>query len=304
MSIIMHSYNDSLAEVIVDIWNNSMKDEYGFYPISTEQLQNHYNSSSRFNPETILIAYYGDIPQGFVHYDLVDEPGYERAGVISALAVIPEHRRQGVGDKLLSKAIYELEKHRVRFIDAAGAWPYSSFYATLIDGSERAGVNDKNIGAKWLFDNYYFYPERKSYTLIKNLKNEKLFNILPQHVYIGSRVGYTTWLDHAFRDWKLFDHELLDNDGRVLSRCIYARMEGSSNYLSKERYSLFGVNTPTEFQGMGYATANLKLLCNKLISEGIDELELHVYQDNAPAVKLYRGIGFKEIGETTIMRRY
>ena len=201
MSIIMHIYNDSLAEVIVDIWNRSMKNEYGFYPISVEQLQNHYSSSSRFNPENILIGYYGHTPQGFVHYDLVDEPGYERAGVISALAVIPEHRHQGVGDKLLSKAITELEKHRVRFIDAAGAWPYSSFYATLIDGSERAGINDKNIGAKWLFDNYYFYPGRKSYTMVKNLKNEKLFSILPQHVYIGNRAGYTTWLDHAFRDW-------------------------------------------------------------------------------------------------------
>ena len=304
MSLNFRSYQDSLAPEIVEIWNQSLQEEYGFFPITVEQLQKHYSSSRHFNSEHIIIAFYNTTPLGFIHYDLVDEPGYERAGVICALAVIPEHRLQGIGDKLLSKAIDKLELHRIRFIDAAGAWPYSSFYATLIDGSERAGINENNHGAKWLLNNYYFYPGRKSYTMIKELKGEPFFSILPQNVYIGSRENCSTWLDHAFRGWDLYDHELLDKDGVILSRCIYARMDGSSRYQQKERYSLFGVYTPPEHQGMGYATANLKLLCNKFIGEGVDEIELHVYQDNSPAVKLYRRIGFKEIGETVIMRRY
>ncbi len=304
MSLTFQTYTDNHVPILIDIWNKSMKDEYGFFPLTPERLRQHYYSSTRFDPNRLLIAYYGEIPQGFIHYDLVDEPGYERAGVISALAVIPEHRLQGVGSKLLEKAIGYLEHHQVKFIDAAGAWPYSSFYATLIDGSERAGINQENKAAQWLLSNFYFYPGRRSYTMLKELHNSAHFSILPQHVYSGSRRGYHTWLDHAFRDWELFDHELLNPDGVVLSRCIYARMDGQSNYSGKERYAIFGVHTPEPFQGMGYATANLKLLCNKLISEGIDELELHVYQDNAPAVKLYQRIGFTDVGETTKMQRY
>ncbi len=304
MSITFKAYNDSLIPAITDIWNKSMTEEYGFFPITPEQLKNHYNSSQRFAPERVLLAMYGDTPQGFIHYDLVNEPGYDRAGVICALCVLPEYRLQGVGDKLLSRAIQNLELQNIKFIDAAGAWPYSSFYATIIDGSERAGINENNHGAKWLLSNYYFYPGRRSYTMKKDLTMNKPFNILPQYIYTGSRKGCSTWLDHAFREWELFDHELLDKNGRILSRCIYSRMDGISDYQGRECYSLFGVYTPPEFQGMGYATANLKLLCNTLTEEGVEEIELHVYQDNTPALKLYRRIGFKEIGETVIMRRY
>ena len=121
MSLNFRSYQDSLAPEIVEIWNQSLQEEYGFFPITVEQLQKHYSSSRHFNSEHIIIAFYNTTPLGFIHYDLVDEPGYERAGVICALAVIPEHRLQGIGDKLLSKAIDKLELHRIRFIDAAGA---------------------------------------------------------------------------------------------------------------------------------------------------------------------------------------
>ena len=304
MAITFHAYQDIFAPAIVEVWNDAMKEEYGFFPLTVDRLRRHYYSSKRFNAENLLIAKDGANTTGFIHYDLVDVPGYDRAGVICALAVRHEFRHRGIGDKLLSKAIDHFHNLRVRFIDAAGAWPYSSFYATLIDGSERAGINNNNKAASWLLNNYYFYPERASYTMVKSLTGCPLYNILPQNVYIQSRHGKTTWLDHAFRDLELYDHELIDHDGKILSRCIFSRMDGISDYSSRERYSIFGVSTPTEYQGLGYATVNLKLLSNKLISEGIDELELHVYQDNLPAVKLYNRLGFKEIGETVIMRRY
>jgi ribosomal protein S18 acetylase RimI-like enzyme len=45
------------------------------------------------------------------------------------------------------------------------------------------------------------------------------------------------------------------------------------------------------------------LLKNHLKNIGADILELHVFSDNEPAVRLYRSSGFREVKKTITMKK-
>ncbi len=304
MSLILKIYQQSLLPAVVGLWNESVTEWPGFYPQTEETFTNLIINNRRFRPEYLLIAEVYGTKIGWIHLDIVDVPPYERAGVINAMLIHPDYRYQGYGTKILQEAIHVLERKGVHLIDAMGAWPYSSFYATMIDGSERAGVPNDQRAMIWLLDKCGFMSGRKSTRMRCKLAT---FNDEPQEgeqVYYQTRLGKNTWLDYAFRGWELFDHVLISDSGKVLSRAVHARMTGQSAYENNELHSVFGVNTPESQRGKGYATRNLQLMLSRIKRQyNGQEAELHVYTDNFPAVKLYSKLGFIPKGKCTAMQR-
>lgn len=59
---------------------------------------------------------------------------------------------------------------------------------------------------------------------------------------------------------------------------------------------LQGIWTPPEYRGRGLATSALGAICDRLLDD-IPELSLYVNDFNAPAIALYRRIGFETAGE-------
>lgn len=304
MSLILKMYQDNLLPTIVNLWNESASQWPGFYPTDEKVFTSLITGNRRFRPEFFLVAEVYNTKIGWIHFDIVDEPPYERAGVINALLVHPDHRYHGYGSKMLAEAVFLLERKGVHLIDAMGAWPYSSFYATMIDGSERAGIPNDQQAMTWLLDKSGFISQRKSARMRCRLES---FNFEPgegEQVYYQTRLGKNTWLDYAFRGWELFDHVLISDSGKVLSRAVHARMTGQSEHEQKELHAVFGVNTPENQRGKGYATRNLQLMLSRLRrDQNAQEAELHVYIDNFPAIKLYNKLGFISQGNCTAMQR-
>lgn len=304
MSLIFKMYQDSFLPEIVRLWNESANEWPGFYPQTTETFSHLIVNNRRFRPEFFLVAELYGKPIGFIHFDIVDVQPYPLSGVINALMIHPEYRYHGYGTKMLKEVIFLLERKGVMAIDAMGAWPYSSFYATMIDGSERAGVPNDQRAMIWLLDKMGFISQRKSSRMRCRLDD---FNDEPEdgeQVYYQTRMGKDTWLDYAFRGWELFDHVLLSDSGKVLSRAVHARMNGQSEYEKKELHAVFGVNTPQSLRGNGYATRNLRLMLSRMHTKcNAKEAELHVYIDNFPAIALYNKLGFISLNKCTAMQK-
>jgi len=121
-------------------------------------------------------------------------------------------------------------------------------------------------------------------------------------VYCQTRDGKQTWLDRCFRHWQAFDHVLLNAQGQTLTNAIFARMDGFCETAGREIYAVYGVNTPERFQRLGYAERNFAQMRRRLASLGGQEMEIHVYADNRPAVGLYEKCGFYTVGRNVIMR--
>jgi ribosomal protein S18 acetylase RimI-like enzyme len=293
-----------LPAILADLWNRSYVGAHGFFPLNGNVFEQAIWGNPRFREENLLLLEVSGVPAGFVHCDYLTGFNFPATGVVEALAVAPEFRRKGLGRTLLEAAVARLKRQGARVLDFGGSWPYTPFYSTLIDGSERSGIFANNLAALALCEKFGFRPEEKSFVMRLNPALVTKFT-LPPGCYISrkERINRDSWLDFAFRRWRLFDHTLLNDRGEVLSRAIYTRMDGVSNLHGKELRAVFSVNTPERFRRQGWALLNLGIMINIMITEGVDELELHVYTDNTPAVNLYKSLGFQEIAQTTAMRQ-
>ena len=83
-----------------------------------------------------------------------------------------------------------------------------------------------------------------------------------------------------------------DNEGRLLS-CGYASRRIPRHYLDHEVYAYVGfMFTLPEFRGMGLNGRIIQKLREWSREQGLREVRLTVYTDNAPALKAYEKAGF------------
>ncbi len=292
---------------VARLWNGNAAGRHAFFPWTAERL------SELLVPDghpagTFFTAHAegeGGECVGFAHASQVREDGYPCAGVVEILLVDARHRRRGVGTELMRLALEKIAScvPAPPFADALGAWPCGYGFTTLADGSERSGVFLKEAEAYRLFRKFGFEPVRKSIVMRRSLHGAAARGA-PRGAgfHIGKR-SERTWLDRVFRGRELWDHELVRPDRRVLSRAIFGFMESESHHEGQAIFSLFGVNTAFDLQGRGYAGVNISNLMEYVRGLGGDVMELHVYADNTPAVRLYDGLGFSPVGETMMMHR-
>jgi len=92
--------------------------------------------------------------------------------------------------------------------------------------------------------------------------------------------------------------------GQVLSRAIISLMPDLSQREGRSLYAVFGVNTPEQLRGHGWASIHFRALRVAIRKRGGHMMELHVHEDNDPALRLYRRSGFVPIDRTATLRWY
>lgn len=298
-------HSPAALDEVARLWNANAAGRHAFFPWTGEMLARQLVERGEFIG-TLLAARNGDGGLlGFAHVSQVRENGSPWAGVVENIMVDACHRRQGMGDALLSAALGVIATFRPRpdFVDALGAWPFGYAFNTLADGSERSGVFLSDPALYRLFRRAGFHPARKSLVM-----RAELATIAGRPIprgggfYIGRRTE-NTWLDRVFRGRELWDHDMTLSDGRLLSRSIFGYMKNESRQEGRAIFSLFGVNTPRDVQGKGYAGVNLSHMMMHVRDLGGEAMELHVYADNEPALRLYGGLGFKPVAETMMMHK-
>ncbi|MDR0363207.1 MAG: GNAT family N-acetyltransferase [Planctomycetota bacterium] len=297
---------DSAAlEEVADLWNRNAQDRHAFYPWTGALLGRVIGQG--YLPDCGGRAFEArddDVLVGFIHITTMREFGYPPAGSVEALIVDAQYRRRGIGSELTREALGWLESlyPDIVHVDAMGAWPCGHMYTVLADGSERSGVFSSESALYRLFERFDFEPVRKS--LIMRVPTTRAQSrLLFGGQTLIERRNTCTWLDQVFRARELYDHNLYDRIGYLLSRAIFGYMPGESMREGKKIYSLFGVNTPEGRRNKGYASANLSLLLKHIGQIGGDLVELHVYADNLPALALYRRLGFKKVADSMMMHR-
>ena len=290
---------------IASVWNNNAVGRHAFYNWTEERLRELLTANGKPVGTLITAHAAGGDCVGFIHTNHVREDGYPFAGVVENVMVDACHRRKGVGTELLRRGLDLIQSSRSEpaFVDALGAWPFGYAFNTLADGSERSGVFLNEPDVYKLFRKAGFEPVRKSIVMRASLHGVQARAVPPgAGFYVGKRTE-NTWLDRVFRGRELWDYDMVRQDRRIFSRAIFGLMEGESHQEGKAVFSLFGVNTPRDFQGKGYAGMNLSNMMAYVRNLGGDVMELHVYADNTPALRLYSSLGFAPVAETMMMHK-
>lgn len=297
----------AVLSAVASLWNNNAVGRHAFFPWDAGRLAELLVPDG-YPAGELLTAHPGGAEGecvAFAHVNRVREDGYPHAGVVENLLVDACHRRRGLGGELLRRGVEMISAFRPRppFVDALGAWPFGYAFNCLADGSERSGVFLNDPATYRLFRKFGFEPFRKSIVMRTPLGRVPPRGTPRGATFYTGRRGQNTWLDRVFRGRELWDHDLVAGDGRVLSRAIFGFMEGESHREGRAVFSLFGVNTPFDLQGRGYAGVNISNMMAYIRGLGADEVELHVYADNTPALRLYQGLGFRALGETMAMHK-
>jgi GNAT superfamily N-acetyltransferase len=81
-------------------------------------------------------------------------------------------------------------------------------------------------------------------------------------------------------------------DGRLVGSG-YARIEDSKPYLQHGQHAYLGfMYVAPDFRGKGINQAIINALEKWVVKQGIKELQLEVYHENAIAIKAYEKVGF------------
>ena len=90
-------------------------------------------------------------------------------------------------------------------------------------------------------------------------------------------------------------HVVVALDGDKIIGSGYARIETAKDYLQHAQHSYLGfMYVDPAYRGKGINNLIIDALKAWSVSRGIYELRLHVYNDNAPAIRAYEKAGFEK----------
>lgn len=84
-----------------------------------------------------------------------------------------------------------------------------------------------------------------------------------------------------------------EESGKIVGNADVTRLSGRESHVGK-----LGIAVRSGYRRIGIATKMIKTLIHQAKKQGIKIILLAVYENNLPALKLYRKLGFKEVGRT------
>lgn len=112
-----------------------------------------------------------------------------------------------------------------------------------------------------------------------------------QLAHIHSRCFDYGWDEPTFTDLLIKPHHrtyVFEHDGEIVSFVVMAVVEGEGEILT--------IATDPDYQNRGLARLLLEQVITSLRDEGAESLFLEVATDNAAALRLYEGVGFRKNG--------
>lgn len=304
-----HPLPSELLEQIVALYNCSLNEMYGFFPITADRFQTRICDFPAYRPDLLFLAFAEERLVGMLHAGIIRQRGYDPSATVEVVCVDPVFRGRGIAGRLVDVALGRLVHERgLYYIDGGGAFPDTPFYTTLLSGSERSGLELDNTAAIKLFERHGFLRGRESIIMRANLQEElpplsrAYLNMLEHCDRVELvRDSNATWFDQVFRGWRLTESRMVTPSiHEPVTRAVYVPMDDLSVIRGRKTYALFAVNTSMAARGHGWASLHLRILRKALLAQGAEDLELHVYSDNIPAVRLYTKSGFREVKRTAM----
>jgi ribosomal protein S18 acetylase RimI-like enzyme len=131
------------------------------------------------------------------------------------------------------------------------------------------------------------------------------------HDFLQMLVEAERPFDETIKDGKVIYYDLqeliesddaellvLEDDGALIG-CGYARLQKAKSYLVYREYAHLGfMFVIPAYRGLGLNQRLIAALKNWVLSKGVREVRLEVYEENIAAVKAYEKAGFKKLLST------
>jgi len=195
---------------------------------------------------------------------------------------LPEYRRNGYFNKLLSKAVQELINFQVRSI----------LFVCESQSISGKMVIDK-LNTQYAFTEYLMrlkqgrYTSKDSYriSLIKpNLKSLKMIIDISMRTFDESYEEANSQINECLES-EFRDQYLAVLEDKIIGLCSINQEE--------DEVSIFGLGILPEYRGKGYGKELLSIIVDNLRERGKLKIALMVTGENTSAIELYKQLGFQ-----------
>lgn len=233
-------------------------------------------------------------------------------GVLAALMVHPDFRRQGIGRQLVQHAEMWLQRRGALAVEAGCGLGRGGFYCGIYGGLEPSGFCSAAAPWKEFFQAVGYGSGQETFVLRRDLmlSRDPVNARLLRHrrelkLVITDRPGAESWwwfvrfghLDSLRFEMRTKVGEDLVASGQIVGMDLYIPKWGVRSV------GIRGIYVPESRRRYGYAQSLVFEICRCLRDESVQLVEAQVASDNAPAVELFTSAKFELHSRLLTFRR-
>lgn len=180
------SYSDDLLEYVVRFWNGSFSGKRNFLAVTPKILRSYCIDRNDFDSKGLFLAIENHEVVGMGHAGFAEKGSDKDKGIIHILAVRPDMRRKGIGNRLLDNCESFLSRASTITIGAMGE---DTFYShgessllPLWGSSEGIGLETNNHETRNFLEKRGYHQLDDTVSMVADL------NATPKHVTDTSNV--------------------------------------------------------------------------------------------------------------------
>ncbi len=300
---------------LVNVWNNSFTGRGAVVLRSATILEYFLFAKAYFDPDGLIVAVDGDRLVGFALAGFGPGEGGSRldttSGVLSALGVVPSHRKQGIGGELATRAEDYLRRRGAATLYAGPMAPLNPFTFGLYGGSQSPGFLDSDAAAGPFFERRGYLAQEAKLVFQLQLDRPPVvadgrFAAYRQcyEITVCPRRETTWWQECVFGPLELHDYRLTDKaTGKWAARASLWEMETYSPAWNEHAIGLAELEVVEDARRKGLARFLLTQILRHVHEQFFTVAEIQAAETNIAAVNVIRGLGFTQVDRGRRFRR-
>jgi ribosomal protein S18 acetylase RimI-like enzyme len=293
------------------LWNDSLTHRGAVELRSHTPLENAVFNKPYFDPKGFIVAedeagkMIGFAHAGFGPNEELTELDRSR-GVICAVVVKPNHRRQKIGSELLRRCEAYLRDAGAKLIQAGPTRPNKPFYLGVYGGSNAPGFLQSDADAEPFFLAQGYTPDRRVFVFDRRLdvplnivdarfgplKRRYEPQALPQ-----ARLG-SWWRECVFGPLEPSEFRLDDKStGQTAAKALFWEMTDYGWRWGAPPAGIIDVLVRNDLRRQGLGKFLLAQMLKHLQEQYFAVAEVHIPAEDETAAKLFRSLGFVQVDE-------
>jgi ribosomal protein S18 acetylase RimI-like enzyme len=290
---------------LLNLWHHCGLGRGAAFGITCDALDLLVFSVQYFDALGLFVALDGSRIVGFAHAGFgSNDTGSgisPQSGVICAVMVHPEYRRQGIGRHLVGLAEEYLRTAGTVQVQAGQTPPRDPFYQLLYGGVEAPGFLESDPAAAPFFTALGYEPRERRFVYQRDLKGPadpmdiRVVNNrrnLQLQVTDQARTLAPWWVTRLGQLETIRFQEVSRKGGTVVAELTCVGLETYSHTWKVRAAGLFDLFVPLEMRRKGVGKTLLLDVCRRLRDEQVDLVEMQVSENSPAGVALLKSSGF------------